>query len=83
MGFVRVKGLAGKVWVPETGGTAQQRKHPCPDCHCCQHCSDDRCQVCTQERKDVPAKGEDFPKGKASVFRKRPCRSQEAQTTEN
>lgn len=22
------------------------KKHPCPDCTCCQWCSDDRCRVC-------------------------------------
>ncbi|MDD2900419.1 MAG: hypothetical protein PHI31_17120 [Desulfuromonadaceae bacterium] len=21
-------------------------KHPCPDCSCCQWCSDERCRVC-------------------------------------
>ena len=21
-------------------------KHPCPDCRCCQWCSDDRCRLC-------------------------------------
>jgi hypothetical protein len=23
-----------------------EKKHPCPDCDCCQWCSDDRCRVC-------------------------------------
>ena len=22
------------------------KKHPCPDCRCCQWCSDDRCRLC-------------------------------------
>ena len=22
------------------------KKHPCPDCKCCQWCSDDRCRLC-------------------------------------
>lgn len=22
------------------------KKHPCPDCTCCQWCSDDRCRLC-------------------------------------
>ncbi|MDR3580872.1 MAG: hypothetical protein P4L44_13005 [Oryzomonas sp.] len=22
------------------------KKHPCPDCICCQWCSDDRCRLC-------------------------------------
>ncbi len=29
----------------------QQKKHPCPDCHFCQWCSEDRCRLC---RKKVP-----------------------------
>ena len=24
----------------------QAKKHPCPDCHVCQFCSDDRCRLC-------------------------------------
>ena len=24
----------------------QAKKHPCPDCHACQFCSDDRCRLC-------------------------------------
>lgn len=23
-----------------------EKKHPCPDCHACQWCSDDRCRLC-------------------------------------
>ncbi|KAB0672218.1 hypothetical protein F6V30_06535 [Oryzomonas sagensis] len=23
-----------------------EKKHPCPDCTCCQWCSDDRCRLC-------------------------------------
>ncbi|MHB8707432.1 MAG: hypothetical protein ACYC9I_01005 [Desulfuromonadales bacterium] len=23
-----------------------EKKHPCPDCHQCQWCSDDRCRLC-------------------------------------
>ncbi|RII27416.1 MAG: hypothetical protein CXR30_14975 [Geobacter sp.] len=22
------------------------KKHPCPDCRCCQWCSEDRCRLC-------------------------------------
>jgi hypothetical protein len=25
---------------------AAEKKHPCPDCQCCQWCSDDRCRLC-------------------------------------
>jgi hypothetical protein len=45
MGFMRVPGLSGKVYVPEpcpAGG----RKHACRDCFDCQRCSDDRCRLC-------------------------------------
>jgi hypothetical protein len=27
------------------------KKHPCPDCQCCQWCSDDRCRLCLQTKK--------------------------------
>jgi hypothetical protein len=26
-------------------------KHPCPDCHHCQWCSDDRCRLCLASEK--------------------------------
>ena len=25
------------------------KKHPCPDCTCCQWCSDDRCRLCLKK----------------------------------
>ena len=25
------------------------KKHPCPDCVCCQWCSDDRCRLCLKQ----------------------------------
>jgi len=25
-----------------------RQKHPCPDCHHCQWCGDDRCRLCRQ-----------------------------------
>lgn len=28
------------------GDEAAAKKHPCPDCHFCQWCSDDRCRLC-------------------------------------
>ena len=28
------------------GGGAGKKKHPCPDCHFCQWCSDARCRAC-------------------------------------
>jgi hypothetical protein len=45
MGFVRVPGLRGKVYVPERC-PAGVKKHPCRDCFDCQRCSDDRCRLC-------------------------------------
>ena len=26
------------------------KKHPCPDCTCCQWCSDDRCRLCVDRK---------------------------------
>ena len=45
MPFVRVPGLKGLVWEPETH-PEREKKHPCKDCHHCQMCGDDRCSVC-------------------------------------
>jgi hypothetical protein len=45
MPFIRVKGLSGKVYVPEVWPAAF-KKHPCRDCFDCQCCSDDRCSLC-------------------------------------
>ena len=63
MPFVQVKGLPGKVYVPECKNAPG--KHPCPDCLCCQRCSDDRCQICTAESKGSPADGKATPKERA------------------
>jgi Zn-dependent alcohol dehydrogenase len=30
--------------------TSTQKKHPCPDCRQCQHCSDSRCSLCRGQR---------------------------------
>ncbi len=48
MPFIKMSGIAGKVFVPE-GTPLLERKHPCADCFCCQHCADDRCTVCREE----------------------------------
>jgi len=45
MPFVRIPGLVGKVYVPETQ-PEQEKKHRCKDCFCCQQCSEERCQLC-------------------------------------
>jgi len=51
MGFIRIPGFKGKVFVPEeTPGCV--KKHDCPDCYSCQMCSDGRCGLC---RKPSPA----------------------------
>ena len=44
MGFVRIEGFKGLVYVPEQKGGL--KKHPCPDCYSCQFCSDERCALC-------------------------------------
>jgi hypothetical protein len=28
-----------------------EKKHPCPDCQCCQWCSDERCRLCLKTTK--------------------------------
>jgi hypothetical protein len=43
--FVQVAGLK-LVYEPAKRLTAPAGKHPCPDCHFCQQCSDDRCHSC-------------------------------------
>jgi len=45
MGWERVPGLKGKIYIPDAR-PGQPKKHPCPDCHVCQMCNDDRCNVC-------------------------------------
>ncbi len=49
MPFVRITGLKGKIWVPEAN-RARPKKHPCKDCFSCEHCSDDRCNVCSKDK---------------------------------
>ncbi len=45
MAWVNVRGLAGKVYVPQDAGQVQ-KKHPCKACFSCQWCDENRCQVC-------------------------------------
>lgn len=47
--FVELGGLS-RVYVPGCGSGASRRKHPCPDCHFCQDCSDARCHACRRDR---------------------------------
>lgn len=44
MGFKRMKGVVGRVYVPDGDGGA--KKHRCGDCHFCQWCSEERCRLC-------------------------------------
>jgi hypothetical protein len=50
MPYVTIRGLAGKVYVPQApeGGL---KKHACKDCFSCQNCSEDRCRVCLSQGK--------------------------------
>ncbi len=50
MPFIRIAGLEGKVFVPETE-PERRKKHPCKDCHFCQMCTDDRCALCKVQKK--------------------------------
>jgi hypothetical protein len=45
MAFVDFPGLPGKIYVPDADPKAT-KKHPCPDCRCCQECSARRCLAC-------------------------------------
>ncbi|MBW2468604.1 MAG: hypothetical protein JRE88_15780 [Deltaproteobacteria bacterium] len=51
MPFKTVRGLKGKLYVPDPA-EGVRRKHPCKDCYTCQLCSDDRCRVC-RDRPNV------------------------------
>jgi hypothetical protein len=53
MGFVRIDGLPGQVFVPGSR-PGEVKKHPCPDCHHCQMCGEERCRACRSQ----PEKGE-------------------------
>jgi hypothetical protein len=69
MGFVRMKGVEGLVYVPdEVDGP---KKHPCPDCHFCQWCSDNRCSLCL-EGKACALTGS--PDGKPVAVPDKTCR---------
>jgi hypothetical protein len=57
MGFVKVPGLPGRVYVPDPA-PQDRKKHPCKDCFCCEFCSDDRCRVCRRGKGDCHRSGE-------------------------
>ena len=46
MAFKRMKGYAGLLYVPDE--TSDAKKHRCPDCHFCQWCCDERCELCQE-----------------------------------
>ncbi len=50
MSFETIRGLKGKVYVPDPLEKGFQ-KHPCKDCYVCQLCNDDRCRVCRDGQK--------------------------------
>lgn len=53
--FIDLPDGRGKIYVPrKRSGTLA--KHPCPDCFACQMCSDDRCDLCRQEKKSAAGK---------------------------
>lgn len=66
MPFIRLPGLAGKVYVPNPPPDPQQ-KHPCPDCFACQECPESRCQVCRCnagcKKKGPPSNAPAHPNG--------------------
>jgi hypothetical protein len=47
--FVAIAGL-NRVYDPGCGKDPSSKKHPCPDCHFCQSCSDARCHACRSEK---------------------------------
>jgi hypothetical protein len=47
--FVALAGVE-KVYEPNADAGPVARKHPCPDCHFCQSCSDSRCQACRGDK---------------------------------
>lgn len=55
MRFIRIEGVEGLVFEPEDKGAP--KKHPCPDCFFCQHCSDTRCMLCRagKSAKEAPS----------------------------
>jgi hypothetical protein len=75
MAWIKMHGLAGKVYVPpEAAG--ERHKHNCPDCFHCQLCSDDRCRICRSDHlpSDTPPRAvhrpctADTPKAKSDDF---------------
>ena len=49
MAYVRLKRIQGLVYVPDEPD--DMKKHNCPDCFCCQWCSDSRCDACLKKAR--------------------------------
>ncbi len=52
MPFVRIDGVTGLVYEPDT--TNAPKKHPCADCFSCQWCADTRCVLCRRKAACSP-----------------------------
>ena len=58
MAWVKMKGVEGLVFQPESHG---KKKHNCPDCFECAWCSDARCKICLSKSQTECARR---PRGK-------------------
>ena len=50
MGFIRMRGIPGKIYVPDVDPRAK-KKHDCDDCFDCQWCNDSKCEQCLRSKK--------------------------------
>jgi hypothetical protein len=50
MPFIKLKGVLGRVFVPEKVQDSE-KKYPCADCFDCQWCDEERCRVCRKRVK--------------------------------
>lgn len=69
MGFVRLPGGGGRVYIPERS-PGKVKKHPCRDCYDCQGCTEARCAVCRgicAEEKAAPEKADAPERGATAV----------------
>ncbi len=48
MAFERIDGFKGKLFIPDVQKNSE-KKHPCKDCFSCQHCEDERCELCLKK----------------------------------
>lgn len=54
MPFIEIKGLPGKVYVPDRLPDTR-KKNRCPDCFSCQACSESRCRLCLNNDRTLDA----------------------------